>query len=412
MSGAAKRHLHSQRELLMERVRARSTTQKSYPDLAKSMRMYLMERRFTVDAVEKTTLQFCLDALHPSIKVTSRQGLVERLRSISRQLGLKFMDDSRVLFISTDMFFIEIILDQEGTLQDVKVHHESRVEQQSCTELLECLKRGDFSDFMAQLEGFSSIYQLNAEPKVKTKAFDAIQSMEADLCKIFDEQNSANKDLFTVLNHQTEAVVIKRRGGHAMRLIYYLSPYDLINVKKGTIESPTMKILEKNKIGYSFTVHLEASSANKLQIAPTVTFAKDSQSGLEVPVFAPLTPNNSMLLPATFVIKLNKPLPVSYNSWRTLNFCGGVISGPTMSCSNATASSSGSKKSNDRNTLLSNNQNKGVAVNGNIISLTLQIASEQQIQNNKNGLYVRLLDQTHCYYFTEKSSLQVIRINS
>lgn len=401
---AAEKNRQIQREVFMERIRSRSSSQKTFPELAKSMRGSLMEKRYNTDAVEKTNLQTCLDSMHQNIKVSSRQSLVERLESLSRQLGLKFMDDSRVLFISTDMFFLEIILDQDGTLKDVKVHHESKVEQQSCTELLECLKRGDFKDFMTQLEGFSSIYQLNAEPKVKTKAFDAMQSMEADLLKIFQGPNSVNRDMTSVINNLGEVFVIKRRGGHAMRLLYYVTPYDLINTQSKSIENLTQRVIKNVKLGFSLTVHLEASSANKLQIAPTVTFAKESQSGLEVPVYAPLTQVNSMLLPATFVLKLNRPVPVCLATWRKLNFSGNGAVVSTMGCSNVPSTSSGSNNNTVENT---SSANSNV---GNIINLSIQIASDQHIQYVKKGLYVRLPDQTHCYYFTENKPLEVIRI--
>lgn len=52
---------------------------------------------------------------------------------------------------------------------------------QNCEELVACLSRGDFVDFTTQLEGLVSIYQLNADKKVKCKAFSALQSLEADL---------------------------------------------------------------------------------------------------------------------------------------------------------------------------------------------------------------------------------------
>lgn len=85
------------------------------------------------------------------------------------------------LFISSDMFFLEVLLEPTGVVKDVKIHHEGKNEQQSCEELVACLSRGDFIDFTAQLEGLSSIYQLNADKKVKCKAFSALQSLEADL---------------------------------------------------------------------------------------------------------------------------------------------------------------------------------------------------------------------------------------
>jgi mediator of RNA polymerase II transcription subunit 1 len=52
---------------------------------------------------------------------------------------------------------------------------------QSCEALASALSRGDFVDFTTQLEGLASIYQLNADKKVKCKAFSALQSLEADL---------------------------------------------------------------------------------------------------------------------------------------------------------------------------------------------------------------------------------------
>ncbi|KAJ8959729.1 hypothetical protein NQ314_006153 [Rhamnusium bicolor] len=73
------------------------------------------------------------------------------------------------VFISSDMFYLEIVLEPTGAVKDVKIHHEGKMEQQSCTELVNCLSRGDFADFTAQLEGFASIYQLNAEKKLSAK---------------------------------------------------------------------------------------------------------------------------------------------------------------------------------------------------------------------------------------------------
>lgn len=41
-----------------------------------------------------------------------------------------------------------------------------QIEQQSCEELVQCISRGDFADFTAQLEGLTAVYQLGAEKKV------------------------------------------------------------------------------------------------------------------------------------------------------------------------------------------------------------------------------------------------------
>jgi len=89
-----------------------------------------------MDLADRTQLQKCLDSLLQSIPVNSLQGMVERLESISRQLSLKLMAGStgHELFISSDMFYVEVSLEPSGAVKDVKIHHEGKPEQQvGCT---------------------------------------------------------------------------------------------------------------------------------------------------------------------------------------------------------------------------------------------------------------------------------------
>ncbi|XP_054735954.1 mediator of RNA polymerase II transcription subunit 1 isoform X2 [Anastrepha obliqua] len=387
---AAEKNKQWQRELLMERIRSRGNQHKTFAELSKAMRMSMLEKRYALDAVEKANLQKCLDSMQHCIKVTSRQGLVERLESLSRQLGLKFMEDTSGLFISTDMFFLEIILDANGALTDVKVHHECKIEQQSCSELVNCLNNGDFADFTVQLEGLSSIYQLNAEPKVKTKAFVALQAMETDLYNLFQIQNFT-KDTQQLIKVSSVGLVLKRRGGHPMKLIYFVPPYDLLSLESKSLQPLTTDLITSKDIGFSVTVNLEASSANKLQILPIVSVTNDPQTGLDVPIYAPLNQQNSMLLPATFVLRLNKPLPVCHASLRALGVPLGV----------ASDSASGIES-----------LDKKELVTSSIMDLVVQTASDQQLKNSQKGLFVNLPDQTQCYFFTENKHLQATLISS
>lgn len=174
------------------------------------------------------------------------------------------------LFISSDMFYLEINLDQNGTVKDVKVHHEGKVEQQSCAELVNCLSRGDFADFTAQLEGFASIYQLNAEKKTKAKAFTALQSLEADLSTLAQLQTFM-KEPFNLLHKSPVGILEKRRGGHPMKLTYFVSPYDLINVDKFEVDPITIETITTKSLGYSVTVCMEGSAAHKLQTTTLIT---------------------------------------------------------------------------------------------------------------------------------------------
>lgn len=174
------------------------------------------------------------------------------------------------LFISSDMFYLEIILDQTGAVRDVKVHHEGKVEQQSCNELVNCLSQQDFADFTTQLEGFASIYQLNAEKKVKCKAFTALQSLESDLNTLAQLQTFM-KEPFNLLHKSPVGVLEKRKGGHPMKLTYFVSPYDLIDTEKFELEPISVETVTSKNLGYSVTVCMEGSAAHKLQTTTIIT---------------------------------------------------------------------------------------------------------------------------------------------
>lgn len=365
-------------ELLMERLRAKSAQHKTFPELAKAMRMSMLEKRYALDAVEKSNLQKCLDSMQHCIKVTTRQGLVERLESLSRQLGLRFMEDTSGLFISSDMFYLEIILDANGSVQDVKVHHECKIEQQSCSELVSCLAKGDFADFTAQLEGLSSIYQLNAQTKIKSKAFVALQALETDLSTLYMLQNYF-KDPQTMLLQSSVGILQKRLGGHPMKLTYFVPPYELLDVETKSLTQLSVELLSARKtLGMSVTVNLEASTANKLQTQPILTVAKDSQ-GRNSPTYAPIGAHNSIMLPAIFVLRLNKPMPMVFklaqqiHQITDINFLENTAPAP-------------------------------------ILSLITNYASEGEITDATKGLFVSLPDQNHCYFMTDNKSLQVCDI--
>ncbi|KAI5644339.1 mediator of RNA polymerase II transcription subunit 1 domain-containing protein [Phthorimaea operculella] len=314
-----------QKEILMEKLRSKTSQNKNLAETSKAVRMALLDKRWAVDSQDRMILQKCLDSLQHCIKVSSLQSLIERLECLSRQLGLKFVvGTSGVnLFISSDMFYLEILVESSGSVKDVKIHHEGKIDQQSCEELVQCITRGDFSDFTAQLEGLTAIYQLNAEKKVKCKAFNALQSLEEDLCTLRQLQ-SFIKDPWAQVHKSPIGFLQKRKGGHAMRLTYFVSPYELLDKDKGLVPL-TSELLTLGKpaaantvsclvpppntpVGHSALVLLEGSTANKLQLSPIISSGQ--RAGKGGPIYAPLVPQNSAMLPACFTLKLTQPLPL------------------------------------------------------------------------------------------------------
>lgn len=158
---------------LMQRIRRRQNA-KSWSELIKISRSSLHDKRnsFLIDPVDRVQLQKCLDTMQKSIKVTSLQSMVERLETITRQLGLKFTvgPSGQDVFISSDMFYVEVVLEPtNGYVLDVKIaHHADPV---SCAELTRVLRDADFSEFHRHLDGLTAIYQLNTDKLVSQGDF-------------------------------------------------------------------------------------------------------------------------------------------------------------------------------------------------------------------------------------------------
>lgn len=372
-----------QLELLMEKLRSKSGQCKPLAEISKNVRMVLLDKRFALDSVDKAQHQKCLDTLQHSIKVTTLQSMVERLECLTRQLGLKFqLASDTELFISSDMFYLEIILESSGKVTDVKVHHDGKQELQSCEELVQCLSRGDFADFTAQLEGFASIYQLNAEKMVKCEAFTALQSLENDLFQgaQVGQLQGYIKDPFSLLHKSPLGILEKRKGGHPMKLTYFVSPYDLIDRGKRELETLSAETIIKKKLGYNVTIYLEGSTAHKLQTSTLLTMR--THNGKSTPTYNPTTPSNSAVIPAYFVLRLNRAMPMCVTLLRQIQQI------TELEC----------KDTNTTHPLLS-------------LICTHSSDGKMDSANNK-GLFVTLPDQQHCYFFTENRNLDGVLVHS
>ncbi|CAN8020807.1 unnamed protein product [Ixodes persulcatus] len=296
-------------ENLLEKLRAKASQYKPWGDMAKALRMALMEKHHLVDSADRNRLQKCLDTIQKSIKVTSMQSMIERLDTITRQQGLIFTTgpDGQECFISSDMFYVEVLLETSGEVKDVKIaHHGDPV---SCPELTQVLLKGDFAEFTSHLEGLASIYQLNADKKQKTKAYLALQALETDLSNVSQLQSFMNEPSNRV--HKSPVGILQpRRGGHPMKLTFFISPYDLLDLEsKSSIPLTVDAILEK-QLGHSVSVCIESSSAHKLQTMSLISVT-NTPEGKNLPSFAALSNLNSTTLPASFVLKLPKPIPMA-----------------------------------------------------------------------------------------------------
>ncbi|KAK2726690.1 mediator of RNA polymerase II transcription subunit 1-like [Artemia franciscana] len=362
---------------LLEKLRQKSIYYPTVQDALKSVRSAINERKVATDISEKSQYQVCLDSLQTKIKVTSLQSMVERLEAISRQLGLNLTKGPSGMewFISSDMFYLEVILDATGVVKDVKIQHEGYKEQQSCPEMVECLSRGNFSSLNKHLEGLAHIYKLSTDSQEKSNIFMAINALESDLYSIFAA--SAPQNDATSIFYSPVGLVQKRRGGLWCQLYFLLSPYDLFDeTAKGSIPMSVENIFQK-ELGYYVKVTIEKSETpQKLQISPILTKMNESQ----LPAFAPLGMSNSVSLPCCFSLHFDKPLPLCVNLLKQITEITGIdidLPSPPSSLFGLVASQ---------------NDESGIDVN--------------------SPLFVSLPDQEHCYFLNEGSELEAVLISA
>ncbi|XP_074601440.1 mediator complex subunit 1 isoform X2 [Brevipalpus obovatus] len=290
---------------------AKSTS--DWVDVIKLVRSALFEKRPFVmnDTAERNQVQKCLDVIQKSIRITSLTSMKERLETITRQLNLKLKTGptNRELFIFTEMFLVEIQLNPEtGQVLDVRISHGSD-KPSSCPEITEALNNSDFIEFTKHLDELSSLYQLNVQDKKqKQKAYQALHALETDLSTL--AQLHSINDPNNLVHKSPVGILEARKGGHPMKLTYFISPYDLLDLKTKSSVPLTIDVVIKKKLGYSAAVCIENSSSHKLQTVSLISVTKTAE-GKSLPQFAALSNLNSSSLPACFVLKLPEQLPMS-----------------------------------------------------------------------------------------------------
>ncbi len=292
-------------EILLDRLRSKSASQALRPltDLSRMTRQTLMDRRFGVDSQEKQILQRSLDLLQERIPVRTAAGMAERLETVGRKIGLKFMGAPvhGCYYLSTEMFYVEINIDAgSGSVNEAKIHHidssggsgggggsaaagaSSGGGQQSgssgsynCPEMMECLSRGDFATFVAHLEGLVAAYDLGpaATAADKSRAWNALRCVESDLEQVFNSYRPwSSNDAQSVLHSTPLGLLHPRCGGLPLKMRYFLAPPDLLVNGGRTALRPsdvTEALLVEKDLGLTATLAMERSDDGAPCLVPT-----------------------------------------------------------------------------------------------------------------------------------------------
>nr|XP_015210064.1 PREDICTED: mediator of RNA polymerase II transcription subunit 1-like isoform X5 [Lepisosteus oculatus] len=214
-----------------------------------------MEKRKKDSNVPSKQLLDCLERLHKALNATSFTDMVTRLEIIAKHKGLgsHLSPSEDVCYITSDIFYLEVLFQPAGEVADVKVAH-------------------------------------HGEAPVSSEM----------LCNLLRPVSSGDPWLDNVL-HGRIGNVTPRNNGYPMSIEYYISPYDLLEEK--------MKP-ESRSCGNK--VFVTAEVTNTIQRLPSASVIADSpqMTNEGFPVHATLDDLVSMELSACLFLKFPRPVPI------------------------------------------------------------------------------------------------------
>ncbi|XP_051537916.1 mediator of RNA polymerase II transcription subunit 1 [Myxocyprinus asiaticus] len=246
----------------------------------------------------------CLQKINEALNVSSLKAMVSRLEMVAKQRGLgsHLSPTETVCYLTADLFYIEVVMLPGGQVEDVRVAHHGEVPVSS-TSLLHLLRMKKFQVFSLKLEDLASFYNIPGDSDVKIKIYTSLRHLECDLFKISHlprslRQSDLHVDL--ILNGRIGNVQPGKEGT-PMKIEYYISPLDVLMGMPSTGEVSHGQVALVT-VGSSDTSH-------RLQMESLIPSPPQVDS-FGFSVFQPLTESCSELLPATFLLKLQPPLPM------------------------------------------------------------------------------------------------------
>ncbi|XP_023775300.1 mediator of RNA polymerase II transcription subunit 1-like isoform X4 [Cyanistes caeruleus] len=314
----------------------------------------------------------CTEKIERTLNAKSMFSVMNTLELLSRQKGLTVhvSPSGTACYITSMMFYVEIQLEKDGDVMDVKLAHfeEAPV---VCDDLVQLLRMKNYDAFGKILEDLSNMYQIPGNSEMKAKGYLALQALEKDLysMSLLDRTQDLNR-VTEVLNGKVGHLV-PRTGGTPMNIEFYISPYQVLEAELNH---------GSQVCGTKTVVTVEGmDTLHKLPLSPLIV---DPQAGEDSSlVFLQLTDELSMDLPALFVLKFHQPVPMSSSSIEEIQRLTGIqISGLKLA-----------------------------PLYELIVQSTLKEKCSEDLSTNKSCFFVSLPDcPKHCYFInkgSEKSDL-------
>ncbi len=116
-----------------------------------------------------------------------------------------------------------------------------------------------------------AIYDMpSASAQDKTRGWNALSFLEADLVRIGSYLDS--EDLNSTVNHGPLGFVQSRAGGLPLRLTYFISPLDKVDVVTKSLRPLTQAMICEENLGISATIGIERSEQSRpMPIHPLIS---------------------------------------------------------------------------------------------------------------------------------------------
>ncbi|NWW44361.1 MED1 polymerase, partial [Pedionomus torquatus] len=282
---------------LMEQLRLKYQ-QKPWSETLKLVHFCMDKpRQRTVSNAAEGALLSCMEKIQRALNAKSLFSVMGRLESLSRQKGLSahVSPSGTACYITSNMFYIEVKLDKDGEVVDVKLAHlgEDPV-----------VKMKNYEAFGRILEDLSNMYQIPGNSEMKAKGYFALQALEKDLysMSLLDRTQGVNR--VTEVLHGKVGHLVPRTGGTPMNIEFYISPYQVLEAEL----NPGSQVC-----GTRTVVTVEGTdTVRKLPLSPLLVDAQAGEDGHLA--FLPLTDELIVDLPAFFVLKFHQPIPMSLSS--------------------------------------------------------------------------------------------------
>ncbi|NXK11524.1 MED1 polymerase, partial [Herpetotheres cachinnans] len=374
---------------LMEQLRLKYQ-QKPWAETMKLVHFCMDKPLRPVSSAPDGPLRSCMEKIQTTLNAKSLFSVMNRLESLSKQKGLNahVSPSGTACYITSNMFYIEVQLEKDGKVMDVKLAHlgEDPVVKLIFFQLFLFGRMKNYDAFGQILEDLSNLYQIPGNSEMKAKGYLALQALEKDLYSMFLLDRAQDVNRITEVLHGKVGHLVPRTGGTPTNIEFYISPYQVLEAEL----DPGSQVC-----GTKTVVTVEATDTlHKLPLSPLLV---DSQAGEDGnPAFLPLTDELSTDLPAFFVLKFHQPIPMSSSSIEEIQRLTGIHN----------------LNANKKTHLISGIQITGLKLAPLyelIVHAALKEKCSEDLSTHKSCFFVSLPDcPKHCYFInkgSEKSDL-------